>query len=123
MNAHRLIHWAGLEGRQTFAVASLFKAYFIQGLDIGDTDVLTDLADKIGLDREMMTKLFAGDGDVDTLSARDSHARERGVTGVPTFVIGNKHVVAGAQSAELWDSVIDDLLQALEKNETDNPQD
>ena len=41
INAHRLIHWAGLEGRQTAVVSKLFKAYFVEGRDIGSNDVLS----------------------------------------------------------------------------------
>lgn len=44
INAHRLIHWAGIEGRQTAAVSALFKAYFTDARDIGDADVLIYIA-------------------------------------------------------------------------------
>ena len=50
LNAHRLIHWAGIEGRQTAAVSALFRAYFVDGRDIGDTEVLTDIADSLEMD-------------------------------------------------------------------------
>ena len=109
INAHRLIHWSGLEGRQTAAVSRLFKAYFEDGEDIGDTGVLLDIAEGIGMDREMTERLFAGDADTDDIRARDAHARERGVSGVPTFVLANQHVLPGAQPPELWTQVLDDL--------------
>lgn len=112
INAHRLIHWAGLEGRQTAAVSRLFKAYFEEGLDIGSKDVLLDIAGEIGLDREMMTRLLDSNADADDIRARDAHTRQRGVTGVPTFVVGNQHVVPGAQPPELWAQVIDELAAA-----------
>ncbi len=111
LDAHRLIHWAGLEGRQTAAVASLFRAYFREGRDIGDHAVLLDLAEAIGLDRAMIERLLASDADVDEIRVRDAHARERGVTGVPTFVVGQQHVVPGAQPPELWNAVIDELVK------------
>ncbi len=117
IDAHRLIHWAGLEGRQTAAVSRLFKAYFEDGRDIGAKDVLLDIADGIGLDREMVARLLDSDADADDIRARDAHTRERGVTGVPTFVIGNQHVVPGAQPPELWNQVIEELLAA----QTDEP--
>ena len=114
LNAHRLIHWAGLEGRQTAAVSRLFKAYFEDLQDIGDTTVLTDIAEGIGLDRAMIERLFDGDGDLDDIRARDAHARQRGVTGVPTFVVANQHALPGAQPPELWARVMDELLAAPE---------
>ncbi|MGI1661847.1 DsbA family oxidoreductase [Palleronia sp. KMU-117] len=113
LDAHRLIHWAGLEGRQTAAVAALFRAYFIEGRDIGDREVLTDIAAAIGLDRAMIARLFSTEADAEDVRARDAHARQRGVTGVPTFVIANQHVVVGAQPTELWLQVIDEVTEQL----------
>ena len=114
IDAHRLIHWAGLEGRQTAAVSRLFKAYFEELQDIGDTAVLLEISEGIGLDRAMVERLLASDGDLAEIRARDAHARERGVTGVPTFVIANQHVAPGAQPVELWTKVLDELMAAPE---------
>ncbi len=112
LDAHRLIHWAGLEGRQTAIVTRLFKTYFANGEDIGDTAVLLDIAEGAGLDRAMIARLLESDADRDDIRARDAHARARGVTGVPTFVIANTHVVPGAQPPELWSQVLSELAQA-----------
>ena len=114
IDAHRLIHWAGLEGRQTAVVARLFKAYFEDCRDIGDGEVLSDIAESVGLDRAMTERLLASDGDIDDIRARDAHARERGVSGVPTFLIANRHVLPGAQPTELWTKVLDELIAAAE---------
>lgn len=114
LDAHRLIHWAGLEGRQTAVVTRLFKAYFEAGQDIGDRGVLLDIAEGVGLDRAMIERLLDSDADCDDIRARDAHARERGVTGVPTFVIANTHVAPGAQPPELWTQVIEDLTRSDE---------
>ena len=110
MNAHRLIHWAGQEGRQTPVVSALFRAYFRDGRDIGDVDVLADIADENGLDRAMISQLLSGKSDIEDIKSRDEHARQRGVTGVPCFVVANQHVVSGAQPPELWKKVIEDIL-------------
>ena len=109
LDAHRLIHWAGLEGRQGTVVDRLFKAYFREGRDIGDREVLLSIADGAGLDKAMIGRLMASDADAEDVRARNAHARERGVTGVPTFVVGSRHVVSGAQPLDLWERVIDDL--------------
>lgn len=111
LNAHRLIHWAGLEQRQTPVVAALFRAYFKEGRDIGDADVLADTADGAGLDAAMIRQLLQGDSDLQDIRDRDAWAREKGVTGVPTFVVGQKHAVPGAQPPELWAKVIADLAE------------
>ena len=115
MNAHRLIHWAGLEGRQTPVVAALFTAYFKDGRDIGDVDVLADIADAAGLDAAMVRRLLQSDGDIEDIRARDAWAREKGVTGVPTFIVAQQHAVPGAQPPELWEQVISELLAKVEE--------
>lgn len=113
LDAHRLIHWAALEEKQNAMVDRLFKAYFVDGQDIGDTDVLAGLADDIGMERDVIARLLASDADADDIAARDADARHKGVNSVPTFVISNQHVVPGAQPPELWVQVIDELLEQL----------
>jgi predicted DsbA family dithiol-disulfide isomerase len=119
LDAHRLIHWAGIEKRQTPVVSALFKAYFQEGRDIGSAEVLADIADSAGMDAAMILRLLDGDADAEEIRARDAHTRERGVTGVPTFVVANQHVVPGAQPPELWAKVIDELSAQLEAAEAD----
>lgn len=110
LDAHRLIHWAGLEGRQAVMVAALFRAYFRDGKDIGDKATLAALAGDAGLDAAVAARLLATGADRAEISARDAHARQRGVSAVPTYVISNQYVLPGAQSADLWGKVIEDLI-------------
>ena len=109
LDAHRLIHWAGIEGKQTAAVSALFKAYFVETRDIGDHDVLADIADGIEMDATVVRRLLGSDADRADIAARDSHSRKMGVNSVPTFIVGGKHAVPGAQPPELWAKVIADL--------------
>lgn len=117
LDAHRLIHWAGIEQRQTPVVAALFKAYFVDGRDIGDKATLAEIAGECGLDAAMTATLLAGEADADDIRARDAHARERGVTGVPTFILANQHVLTGAQPPELWGKVIEDVRGLMKEAE------
>ena len=110
LSAHCLIHRAGLEGRQTAAVSALFEAYFKRGEDIGEPDVLTEIAERIEMDRDLVSRLLTAGADRDEVAARDAHARERGVTAVPTFIVGERHAVPGAQPPELWDRVLDEVI-------------
>lgn len=109
LNAHRLIHWAGLEGRQTPMVSALFRAYWVEGRDIGNLEVLADLAAEAGMDRAVVARLLSTDADLAEIQARESHARERGINAVPTFLIANQYVLSGAQPPEVWGQVIEEL--------------
>ena len=112
LDAHRLIHWAGLEGRQTAMVSTLFRAYFRDGKDIGDKATLATLAGNAGMDAALAARLLATGEDRADITARDAHARQRGVNSVPTFVIANQYVLTGAQPVALWAQVIDELATA-----------
>lgn len=109
INAHRLIHWAGIEGRQTAAVSALFKAYFTDARDIGDADVLIYIAKSVEMDADVVKRLLDSDEDLKLIQDRDKHSRKMGINSVPTFIIANQHAVPGAQPPELWAQVIADL--------------
>jgi len=113
IDAHRLIHWAGIEQRQPFVVDLLFKAYFVDGRDIGDHEVLADIADTAEMDAAMVTRLLGTDSDVEDIRKRDAHSREMGVGSVPTFIIANQHAVPGAQQPDMWVKVIKDIQEQL----------
>lgn len=113
LNAHRLIHWAGIEHRQTLMVDLLFKAYFVEGRDIGSTEVLADLADTAEMDAAMVTRLLNTDADLDDIRARDAHSRKMGVNSVPTFIVAQRHAVPGAQPVDVWEQIIADIQSQL----------
>ncbi len=89
LDAHRLIHWAGIEGRQTPVVSALFRAYFKDGRDIGNHEVLADIADTVGMDASLVQRLLKTDEDVQNIRERDAHARTMGVNSVPTFIVAS----------------------------------
>lgn len=114
INAHRLIHWAGIEGKQNEVVDALFAAYFKDGRDIGEIEILADIADNAGMDASVVTRLLKSDEDKKTIQDRDTHSREMGVNSVPTFIVGGRHAVPGAQPPELWQKVINELKYQTE---------
>lgn len=114
LDAHRLIHWAGLEGCQTAVVSALFRAYFNEGRDIGDAEVLADIADACSMDAAVVLRLLASDADADDIRARDASAREMGVSSVPTFIVNRQHAVPGAQPTEMWLKVMDEITAQLQ---------
>ncbi|MCZ0963220.1 DsbA family oxidoreductase [Paracoccus benzoatiresistens] len=111
-DAHRLMHWAGLEGAQTRVMSSLLRAHWQEARDIGDASELVRIADGAGMDGELVARLLASDADRAEVASREQHARERGISSVPTFIVSNRHAVSGAQPASLWQQVIDELTGA-----------
>jgi len=115
LDAHRLIHWAGIEGAgiegaQSRVVSALMRGYFQEGRDIGDRDTLADIADSAGLDAAVIRKLLDSDADIQEIRDRDTAAREMGISAVPTFIVAGKHAVPGAQPTEVWLRVIDEIM-------------
>ena len=109
LDAHRLIHWAGIEGRQTAAKAALMHAYWTQGRDIGDPATLAAIAGEVGMDQALTARLLATDADRNDIAARDADARQKGVNAVPTFLVAQHYVLSGAQPDTLWHQVIAEL--------------
>jgi predicted DsbA family dithiol-disulfide isomerase len=97
VDAHRLIRWAGPEGRQDAMVERLFAAYFTEGLDIGDAGVLVRLAAEAGIAYGDIAARLASDLDSADVAAEIDNAQRIGVTGVPCFIIDRRYGVMGAQ--------------------------
>lgn len=113
LKAQCLIHWAKLDGCQNEMVQALFEAYFCHGQDIGDTAILIDIAAETGMNADVVKRLFTSCQDKLEIQERDASARDMGVDAVPTFIVAGQHVVSGAQSVELWRSVIEDIQKQL----------
>ncbi|WP_118132658.1 DsbA family oxidoreductase [Oceanicella sp. SM1341] len=108
-DCHRLIRWASVTGNQTMVADELFRRYFREGQDISELPVLVEVAEQAGLDGEAILRLLTGDAEREEIEKEDAMAREMGVTGVPTFLIGGKYVLQGAQESETWAQVIEQL--------------
>lgn len=111
LRAHRLIHWASIEGLQTPVVDGLFAAYFVEGRDIESAETLGDIADSAGMDASVVQKLLQSDVDLDHIQQKEAAFREMGISSVPTFIVGGQHAVPGAQPAKLWQNVIKEISE------------
>lgn len=109
LDAHRLLHWAGLEGAQTRVMSGLLRAHWQEARDIGEAGELARIAAAAGMDGALVARLLSSDADRADVQSREQHARERGISAVPTFIVADRHVVSGAQPAALWQQVIDEL--------------
>lgn len=114
LDAHRLIHWAMLEGRdfQDKVVTALFKANFEDGRNVGDTAVLLDIAVEAGLQREVIAALLKSDADKDTVIGEIEAAQNMGVSGVPFFIIDQQYAVSGAQTPDVLANAFIDIAKA-----------
>ncbi len=113
-DAHRLIRWSRTTGRQDALVSDLFVRYFERGEDISDRDLLLEVGEAAGMERDVLIRLYEGDADRELLQTEEATAREIGINGVPTFIVGKKHVVNGAQPPALWAKVLDELRHVAE---------
>ncbi|MBO9464637.1 DsbA family oxidoreductase [Tropicibacter sp. R15_0] len=109
VDAHRLIHWSAMEGTQTAVVSKMFRAYFVEGRDISDHEVLADIADECAMDASVVLRLLKSDEDRREIVERDAAARGMGINSVPTFIVAGQHAVPGAQPPELWAKVIEEI--------------
>ena len=118
LDAHRIIRWAASEapGVQDRLVDLLFKAYFVDGKNIGDDTVLLDAAEEAGMDRSITGGLLVGTADSLEVEEEIEVARKMGVTGVPCFILDNKYAVMGAQASDVLANAIRDV--AREKSAT-----
>ena len=100
LDAHRLIWLAGREGMQDAVMEAVFVAYFTQGRDIGDHDVLAECAALGGMDRASVADFLGGEVAAQEMLAADRAAREAGVNGVPSFFLDGYGLYSGAMPAE-----------------------
>ena len=105
-DAHRLLHWAGLHGREVPLKHALLSAYFTDGENPGDHDVLVRRAVEAGLDgAAARTMLESGDW-VDEVRARLRHWVEAGIHSVPSIIINDRHLIQGGQAPEVFERAL-----------------
>ncbi|MDZ4741201.1 MAG: DsbA family oxidoreductase [Alphaproteobacteria bacterium] len=114
INAHRLIRWAHSLGVQDEIVEGLFRGYFVDGLDIGQIKILAQIGDDAGMDGELVEELLSSDTDIESVEQQDSMARKFGVQGVPSFFMGGKTLITGAEDAETLAQIIDRAISDAE---------
>jgi predicted DsbA family dithiol-disulfide isomerase len=101
-NSHRLLHWAGLQGRQRELKHALLTAYHGQGRNPGAPDVLLDCAVQVGLDAEEAQAIIDSDRFTDEVRAAETHWQQAGIRAVPSVVIDGKHLIQGGQPPEVY---------------------
>ncbi|MGF6666581.1 DsbA family oxidoreductase [Pseudomonas monsensis] len=109
-DAHRLLQWAGLEGKQLSLKEALFKAYFTDGGNPSDHAQLTQIAEEAGLDRRRATAILASDEFADEVRAEEQLWLQRGVNSVPTVVFNGQYAVTGGQPVDTFVGAIRQIM-------------
>lgn len=109
--AHQLLHWAQDAGKSQDLKLALLDAYFTQGQDVSQPEVLADAAASVGLDREEALAVLNEQRFAETVREKEDFWTSRGVSSVPTMVFDAKHATSGAQGAETFARVLTHLAQ------------
>lgn len=99
-DAHRLLGWAATQNRQHPLKLALFEAYFTHGRNVSDAEVLADAAEAAGLDRARAAEVLAGGTLAQATRGHLNDWAARGITGVPSVILGRKYLLTGAQGVE-----------------------
>lgn len=107
LDTHRLVHLAAAGGRQEAVVEALFRAYFVEGVDIGEIATLVDVGVRSGLDADAVASYLGSNDDVSEILGEDLRARRMGIDGVPCFIIDGRYAITGAQEPEAFYPLFD----------------
>ena len=105
-DAHRLLKWAGKQGRETELMKAFFEAYFGQAENVADHEVLTRYVDSAGLDGSQAKAILASDDYADAVRKDEAQYQQAGISSVPAFIIDQQYLISGAQEPDY-------LVQAL----------
>ena len=115
LDAHRLILWAQSSDKASAMKQRLMELYFTEGADLSDREVLVKAAADIGLDADRIREMLNSDADVERVEQAANAAKEAGIDGVPTYIIGGVAAVSGAQSPEMLANAIEQIATNREK--------
>jgi predicted DsbA family dithiol-disulfide isomerase len=109
--AHRLIVWAGQEGKAAEVAEAVMHAYWTELKDIGDPEVLTEIGAAQGMDREALARRFADGSGKDFVTRACEAAMRSGIQGVPFMIFADKVAVSGAHPPDQLVRAIDKALE------------
>ncbi len=116
-DAHRLLHWAGLERKQRALKRALFAAYFTEGRDPSDHEVLVDLATRVGLEASRARRILSAGEYAVEVRARERFYQDRGIDAVPAVIVDDRYLVQGGQPVEVFEAVLNRIATSNEKGD------
>lgn len=119
-DAHRLLHWAGLEGRQLVLKQALLRSYFTDGGNVGAHDTLVKLAGEAGLDTQRAREILASDEFADDVRAQEQLFQSRGIRSVPAIIINEQHLISGGQPPDVFTQALRQIAGTAPDSSLDN---
>jgi predicted DsbA family dithiol-disulfide isomerase len=113
-DAHRLLHWAGMEGAELQRALNhaLLRAYHSDGEDVGAHDVLARIAGSVGLDAQRARAILDSGEFTDDVRAQERYYTERGIQAVPAVIFDERQLVSGGQPVEVFEQALRQLSGA-----------
>jgi predicted DsbA family dithiol-disulfide isomerase len=115
LDCHRLILWAEASGKAAQMKQRLMDLYFTEGADLSDREMLAKAAADIGMDADTVRQKLASDEDVTRVENAANSAKEAGIEGVPTFIIGGVAAISGAQDPRILANAIEQIANNRDK--------
>jgi predicted DsbA family dithiol-disulfide isomerase len=105
-DAHRLLHWAELEGKQHALKLALLEAYFTKGEDVSSHDVLARVAGEVGLDAAKAREVLDSGRYADEVRAQERFFQEQGIRAVPSVIVNGRYLIQGGQPPEVFEQTL-----------------
>jgi predicted DsbA family dithiol-disulfide isomerase len=109
-DAHRLLHWAGIKGKQLPLKLALLRAYHSEGKDPSDHNVLVEAAQSVGLDAAEANEVLRSGLYTDDVRAEEREYQTKGIQSVPAIIFNGRYLVSGGQPVETFEQVIQQIL-------------
>lgn len=112
-DAHRLLHWAETESleQQHALKKALLKAYFTDGLNPSDRELLTRLAGEVGLDASRAREVLETGAYAEETRQQERYYTEAGINSVPAVIINHRHLISGGQPPEVFEGALRQLAE------------
>ena len=108
-DAHRLLHWAGIEGRQRDLKHALLLAYFTDGENVSDSDTILRIASDVGLPSDRARAILGSDEYASEVRAAERFYLDNGIQGVPAVIIDQHHLISGGQPVEVFEQALREI--------------
>jgi predicted DsbA family dithiol-disulfide isomerase len=105
-DAHRLLHWAEIEGKQMALKKALLKAYFTDGQDPSDKALLVRVAGEVGLNTDQAQAILDSDTYADEVREQEQFYQSQGIHSVPAVIINDRHLISGGQPPEVFEQAL-----------------